>query len=48
MLRPELGSDYGVRVPEVLKKIPELQTPKTTSLNPMEIIRCLRLKVWDV
>jgi acyl-lipid omega-6 desaturase (Delta-12 desaturase) len=36
------------RLPEVLKKIPELQTPKTTSLNPMEIIRCLRLKVWDV
>jgi len=35
-------------LPEVLKKIPELQTPKTTSLNPMEIIRCLRLKVWDV
>jgi omega-6 fatty acid desaturase (delta-12 desaturase) len=25
-----------------------LQTAKTTSLNPMEIIRCLRLKVWDV
>jgi omega-6 fatty acid desaturase (delta-12 desaturase) len=25
-----------------------LQTPKTTSLNPMDIIRCLRLKVWDV
>ena len=36
------------RLPEVLREIPELQTPKTTSLNPMEIIRCLRLKVWDV
>ncbi len=36
------------RLPEVLKKIPELQTPKSTSLNPLEIIRCLRLKVWDV
>ena len=36
------------RLPEVMKKIPELQRPKTTSLNPMEIIRCLRLKVWDV
>jgi hypothetical protein len=35
-------------LPELLKKIPELQTPKTTSLNPFEIIRCLRLKVWDV
>jgi omega-6 fatty acid desaturase (delta-12 desaturase) len=36
------------RLPEVLKKIPELQRPKSTSLNPFEIIRCLRLKVWDV
>ena len=36
------------RLPEVLKEIPELQTPKTTSLNPVEVIRCLSLKVWDV
>jgi omega-6 fatty acid desaturase (delta-12 desaturase) len=36
------------RLPEVFKKIPELKTPKTTSLHPFEIIRCLRLKVWDV
>jgi omega-6 fatty acid desaturase (delta-12 desaturase) len=36
------------RLPEVLNNIVELQTPKTTSLNPIEIIRCLRLKVWDV
>jgi acyl-lipid omega-6 desaturase (Delta-12 desaturase) len=36
------------RLPEVLKKVPELGKPKTTSLNPLEIIRCLRLKVWDV
>jgi omega-6 fatty acid desaturase (delta-12 desaturase) len=36
------------RLPEALKQMPELQTPKTTSLNPLEIIRCLRLKVWDV
>jgi omega-6 fatty acid desaturase (delta-12 desaturase) len=35
------------RLPEVVAAIPELQTPKTTSLHPMEIIRCLRLKVWD-
>jgi hypothetical protein len=28
--------------------MPELQTPKMTSLNPLEIFRCLRLKVWDV
>ena len=36
------------RLPEVLKDIPELQTPKKTSLNPIEVFRCLRLKVWDV
>lgn len=36
------------RLPEVIAAIPELQSPKTTSLHPMEIIRCLRLKVWDV
>jgi omega-6 fatty acid desaturase (delta-12 desaturase) len=36
------------RLPEVLKEIPELGRPKTTSLHPMEIVRCLRLKVWDV
>ena len=36
------------RLPEVFTKIPELKTPKTTSLHPLEIIRCLRLKVWDV
>lgn len=35
------------RLPEVVAAIPELQTPKTTSLQPMEIVRCLRLKVWD-
>jgi acyl-lipid omega-6 desaturase (Delta-12 desaturase) len=36
------------RLPEAVAAIPELQTPKTTSLHPMEIVRCLRLKVWDV
>jgi len=36
------------RLPEVIKAIPELKNPRTTSLHPMEIIRCLRLKVWDV
>jgi omega-6 fatty acid desaturase (delta-12 desaturase) len=35
------------RLPEVVAAIPELQNPKTTSLHPMEILRCLRLKVWD-
>ncbi len=36
------------RLPEVLKAMPELQNPKSTSLNPIDIFRCLRLKVWDV
>jgi len=36
------------RLPEVLKNVPELQNPKTTSLHPMDVVRCLRLKVWDV
>jgi omega-6 fatty acid desaturase (delta-12 desaturase) len=36
------------RLPEVLKKVPELAKPKTTSLHPGDIIRCLRLKLWDV
>jgi acyl-lipid omega-6 desaturase (Delta-12 desaturase) len=36
------------RLPEVIREMPELQTPKTTSLRPIDIIRCLRLKVWDV
>ncbi len=36
------------RLPEVLRAMPELQTPRTTSLHPLDIIRCLRLKVWDV
>lgn len=36
------------RLPEVVRDIPELQIAKNTSLNPMEILRCLRLKVWDV
>ena len=36
------------RLPEVANAISELRNPRTTSLYPMEIIRCLRLKVWDV
>ncbi|NLX98805.1 MAG: fatty acid desaturase [Rhodopirellula sp.] len=35
------------RLPEVYAEIPELQQAKTTSLHPLEILRCLRLKVWD-
>lgn len=36
------------RLPDVMDKIVEVQNPKTTSLSPIEIYRCLRLKVWDV
>jgi acyl-lipid omega-6 desaturase (Delta-12 desaturase) len=36
------------RLPEAVRAIPELRNPRTTSLHPMEVIRCLRLKVWDV
>lgn len=36
------------RLPEAMDKIPELRHPKTTSLHPIDIFRCLRLKVWDV
>jgi omega-6 fatty acid desaturase (delta-12 desaturase) len=35
------------RLPEVFAAIPELQQPKETSLVPSEVLRCLRLKVWD-
>lgn len=36
------------RLPETFRAIPELQEVKTTTLHPMEIFRCLRLKVWCV
>ncbi len=35
------------RLPEAMRTIEELQEAKTTSLSPMEIARCLSLKVWD-
>ncbi len=35
------------RLPEVMREMPELQNPRTTSLHPLEIARCLRLKLWD-
>jgi omega-6 fatty acid desaturase (delta-12 desaturase) len=35
------------RLPEVFAAIPELQHPTVTSLAPWEVVRCLRLKVWD-
>lgn len=36
------------RLPEVMRVMPELAAAKTTSLHPVDIFRCLRLKVWDV
>lgn len=36
------------RLPEVLQAMPELQSPKTTSLALKDVLSCLRLKVWDV
>jgi omega-6 fatty acid desaturase (delta-12 desaturase) len=35
------------RLPEAMKKIPELQTATVTRLTPKDIIKCLRLKLWD-
>ena len=35
------------RLPEAMAKIPELQTATVTTLNPWDVIKCLRLKVWD-
>lgn len=35
------------RLPEAMQKIPELNTASKTSLNPSDIIKCFRLKVWD-
>jgi omega-6 fatty acid desaturase (delta-12 desaturase) len=35
------------RLPEAMAALEELQHPPTTSLRPLEIYRCLRLKLWD-
>ena len=36
------------RLPELYRDFPELREAKTITLSPVDIIRCLRLKVWDV
>jgi omega-6 fatty acid desaturase (delta-12 desaturase) len=36
------------RLPEAYRAIPELHEVKTTSLHPLEVLRCLSLKVWCV
>lgn len=35
------------RLPEAMHAILELEHAKTTSLHPLDIYRCFRLKVWD-
>lgn len=35
------------RLPEAMSKVPALRNPRTTSLSPVEIVRCLRLKLWN-
>lgn len=35
------------RLEEAMNAIPELGHPGETSLHPMEIVRCFRLKLWD-
>lgn len=34
------------RLPEVFKNIPEFQHATTTSLNPVDVWKCLQLKLW--
>jgi len=35
------------RLPEVMRALPELQSPGTSTLHPADIQACLRLKLWD-
>lgn len=35
------------RLPETMAAIPELQEPVTTSLHPVDIVKCVRLNLWD-
>ncbi len=35
------------RLPEAMRSMPELQNPKTTSLAIWDVVRCLRLQLWD-
>jgi omega-6 fatty acid desaturase (delta-12 desaturase) len=35
------------RLPEAMASIPQLKEAKTTTLNPLDIMACFRLKVWD-
>jgi omega-6 fatty acid desaturase (delta-12 desaturase) len=35
------------RLPEAMAHLEELQSPSSTSLSPLAVYRCLRLKLWD-
>ncbi len=35
------------RLPEAMAGLQELQSPAVTTLSPSDIVRCLRLKLWD-
>jgi omega-6 fatty acid desaturase (delta-12 desaturase) len=35
------------RLPEAMRALPELQSPGTSTLRPVDIYACLRLKLWD-
>ncbi len=35
------------RLPEAMAGLKELQSPTVTTLSPVDIVRCLRLKLWD-
>jgi omega-6 fatty acid desaturase (delta-12 desaturase) len=35
------------RLPEVMNSLPELQSAKTTTLKPKDIMACFKLKVYD-
>ena len=35
------------RLPEAMAQVEELQSPGVTTLSPLGVYRCLRLKLWD-
>ena len=35
------------RLSEAMAGLPELQSPVVTTLHPIDVVRCLRLKLWD-
>ena len=34
-------------LPSAMRAVPELQNPGRTSLKPLDIVRCFKLKLWD-